>query len=189
MVLSAKAKTTDPYWATLRAINFNLGAHTEFYNGIQKDTSGGMRKFDLAPTIGMGMDFSLPYESFRLLPEINWVLPQFNDNSKIMKNTFMFRIDAGYRPRDWLQLRLGTSLMLLNQQGRGGSTTMNNGTSTSTFYYPDENRSSWNNTFDVGVETIWENWALRLQTYTYSLFEEKKRQLSYTLFITYYWEK
>ncbi len=167
---------------------FNFGAHTEFFNMIQIDDSGGMRKIDFAPTIGLGV--SKPLDSqFSFLPEVNWVLPRNAGSSKIMKNLFMLRADFGYEPIEWLRLRFGTSLMWLNQHGKGGSTQMNNGNSTSTFYYPDENRSSLNNTLDLGVEAMMDAWSLRLQTYTYSVFKEQRRQLSYTLFVSYSWDR
>jgi hypothetical protein len=66
---------------------------------------------------------------------------------------------------------------------------MNNGNDQTTFYYPDENRSSLNNTLDLGIETIFDQFAIRLQTYTYSIFKKEQRQYSYTLFLTYYWDK
>jgi hypothetical protein len=167
---------------------FSIGSHTEFYNEVQQDTSGGMRKFDFAPTIGAGMGFDLN-EQFSLIPEINWMLPQFIEDSQIMTNLWMFRGDVAYDPLEWLRLRLGTSLMWSNQHGRGGSTKMNNGNDQTTFYYPDENRSSLNNTLDLGIETIFDQFAIRLQTYTYSIFKKEQRQYSYTLFLTYYWDK
>ncbi len=167
---------------------FNLGSHTEFYDNVQKDSSGGLRKFDLAPTVGFGMTYPMDAE-FTFLPEINWVLPRTTDGSKIIKNLFMFRADIGYEAVDWLRLRIGTSVMWLNQHASGGSTQVNNGNSTSTFYYPDENRSSFNNTLDVGGEVLVGSWALRLQTYVYSIFIEERRQISYTLMGSYYWDR
>lgn len=171
----------------IEKLYFNGGLHTEFYDAIQMDDSGGQRKFDPAPTLGMGMVLPLK-EKFKFLPEFNWVLPRKAGSSQIIKNLFMFRADLGYDPLEWLRLRVGTSLMWLNQQGRGGTARINNGNEVSTFYYPDENRSSLNNTFDLGVEGHYNDWALRLQTYTYALFNGERRQISYTLFVTYYWE-
>ena len=172
----------------LTKIVFNLGAHTEFYDNVQSDSSGGTRKFDTAPTIGGGL--VLPLNSnWNFLPEINWVLPQEAGSSEIIKNIFMLRADFGYNLLDWLRLRMGTSLIWLNQHGKGGSVQMNNGNDTSTFYYPDENRSSLNNTLDFGAEAMWQDWSLRLQSYIYSVFLADKRQTSYTLFISYYWDR
>lgn len=167
---------------------FQFGTHTEFFNNVQTDTSGTQRKFDFAPTVGMGMKFSFSPE-WKLLPEVNWVLPFNSGSSGLIKNLFMIRGDLGYEILDWLRLRVGTSLMWLNMHGKGGKTEINNGAGQSTFYNPDENRSALNNTFDLGVEGFFnKEWSARLQTYTYSLFREESRQVSYTLFLSYHWE-
>lgn len=168
-------------------ILLNLGTHTEFYDNVQTDSSGKTRKFDFAPTLGAGLKLHMN-EHWFFLPEFNWVLPQEAGSDRIIKNTFMFRADFGYSALDWLRLRAGTSLLWHNQHGRGGSANINNGNETSKFYYPDENRSSLNNTLDFGAEALWQEWAVRLQTYIYSVFKEDKRQVSYTLFFTYYWD-
>lgn len=179
----------DDEFGHREAIFFNGGLHTEFYNAIQTDTKGTLRKFDYAPTIGMGAAFRLS-PSWHFLPEINWVLPRFTDDSHIMKNVFMLRGDFGYDVTDWLRLHAGTSLMWLNIHGRGGKAKMNNGNTTSNFYYPSENRSALNNTVDLGAEIKFnEQWATRLQTYTYALFSDDRRQVSYSLFLTYYWKQ
>lgn len=186
-VISASA-LSDTLASKFKEKYLNLGTHTEFYNSVQNDASGGQRKFDIAPTIGIGGSIPLS-NSFYFIPEFNWVLPQMLEGSKIMINTFMLRGDLAVDPMDWLRLRLGTSLMWQNQQGRGGTANMNNGNGTSTFYYPDENRSSLNNTLDLGAETIFDQFSIRLQTYVYSVFKQEQRQISYSLFFTYYWEK
>ena len=187
-LLGAPAHAAKNSPSIVQDINFNLGLHTEFYNAVQNDDSGGLRKLDFAPTIGIGLVIPSFY-SWNMLPEFNWVLPKTYEDSHIMVNTFMYRFDMGYDALDWLRLRVGTSIMHMNQQGKGGSTKANNGNGTSTFYYPSENRSSPNNTLDFGLETLIDKYAVRLQTYTYSVFKKEQRQISYTLFFTYYWEK
>jgi hypothetical protein len=97
-----------------KSIYFNLGTHTEFYNAVQMDDSGGLRKFDFAPTAGIGMEIPA-FEGWHYLPEFNWVLPKTYEESKIIVNTFMYRFDMGYDPLEWLRLRVGTSLIHLNQ--------------------------------------------------------------------------
>ncbi len=181
---SAEADTSH-----LEAYNFNGGFHTEFYNAVQTDSSGTLRKLQFAPTIGGGLSYAFS-PPWRFLPEANWVLPRFDEDTRIMKNIFMIRADLGYDIFDWLRLRIGTSLMWLNQHGRGGRAKLKNGNDTSTFYYPSENRSSLNNTLDLGAEIKFsDEWSVRMQTYTYALFKQERRQLSYTLFLTYYWKQ
>lgn len=173
----------------IEALYFNIGTHTEFFNSVQTDSSGGVRKFDFkTPTVGLGASIPFGKHDLRFLPEVNWVLPKTSGDSRIIKNLIMLRGDIGLDPWEWLRLRLGTSLMWLNQHGRGGKAEMDNGNSTSTFYYPNENRSSLNNTLDLGAELRHNAWALRLQTYIYSVFVEERRQVSYTLFVSYYWD-
>lgn len=172
------------------SVNFNVGTHTEYFNNVQVNSTGGTRKFDFAPMVGVGVVIPIA-NHFRFLPEMNWVLPQLNSESekRIIKNTFMLRGDIAYDPLEWLRLRLGTSIMHQNQQGRGGKAKVNNGNGHSTFYYPDENRSSINNTVDVGIEGMFKKWSIRLQTYTYAILSSERRQLSYTLMGSYYWDQ
>ena len=188
LTLGAPVHAAGTSNSTIQKIYFNLGTHTEFYNAVQTDESGGLRKFGFVPTVGIGLVMPLS-DSWNMLPEFNWVLPKTYEDSKIIANTFMYRFDMGYDALDWLRLRIGTSIMHLNQHGRGGSTKENNGNGTSTFYYPSENRSSLNNTLDFGLETLFDKSSVRLQSYTYSVFKKEQRQFSYTLFFTYYWEK
>jgi hypothetical protein len=183
----AFAKPQPPPAKDLESIYFNMGTHTEFFNYIQTDPSGGVRKIDWAPTVGVGMVLPLAGH-LNFLPELNWVLPQTSGSSRIIKNLWMLRADLAYDLKPF-SLRAGTSVMWQNQHGRGGSVEVNNGNSTSTFYYPPENRSSLNNTFDLGAEWRINDWGLRLQTYTYSLFDAERRQLSYSFFITHYWKQ
>jgi hypothetical protein len=184
---AAEKPTTKPS-SIIKQIYFNLGTHTEFYNAVQYDDSGGLRKFEFAPTVGIGL--VMPLSGYwNMLPEFNWVLPKTYEDTKIIVNTFMYRFDIGYDPIEWLRLRVGTSIIQMNQQGRGGDTRENNGNGTSKFYYPSENRSSLNNTLDFGVEVMHEEFAFRLQTYTYSVFKKEQRQVSYSLLLTYYWDK
>jgi len=188
LLIVAPAHAIENPNSSKKQLYFNLGNHTEFYNAVQNDDSGGLRKLEFGPTLGIG--FFIPtWESWSFLPEFNWVLPKTYEDSHIVVNTFMYRFDLGYDPLEWLRLRLGTSLIHLNQHGLGGKSEMRNGNETSTFYYPSQNRSSLNNTFDLGVETLFDHYSIRLQTYTYSIFKKEQRQLSYTLFFTYYWEK
>lgn len=188
LTLGAPALAAGKSNSTIKEIYFSLGNHTEFYNAVQKDDSGGLRKFGFAPTAGIGLVMPLS-DYWNMLPEFNWVLPKTLEDTKIIINTFMYRFDFGYDPLEWLRLRAGTSIIQMNQHGRGGSTKENNGNGTSNFYYPSENRSSLNNTLDFGIEFLMEEFSFRLQTYTYSVFKKEQRQLSYTLFFTYYWEK
>lgn len=172
---------------TIESWYLHAGSHTQFYKEIQVNSSGKKNSFEFNPALGAGLTVPLS-ESFKFLPEFSWVLPKLNENSRIIKNVFFFRADFAYTFLDWLWLRAGTSFAILNQHGRGGKATLDNGTERSEFYYPDENHSSINNTLDFGLEFLYNNWSLRLQTYTYHPFREESRQISYSLLITHFWD-
>src|SRR4051812_7852221 len=126
LLLGASAHAAGNSSTFIKEISFNLGSHTEFYNAVQSDDSGGLRKFDFAPTIGIGAVIPVTSStSWNFLPEFNWVLPQTSEDSHIMVNTLMYRFDMGFDPLEWLRLRIGTSLIHMNQQGKGGSDKIN----------------------------------------------------------------
>lgn len=172
---------------TIDGWQLHFGSHTQNFNDVQTNTSGKLNTFEFNPTIGAGLNIPIS-ANWKLLPEMSWVLPKFNEDSKIIKNIFFFRADFAYTMLDWLWLRVGTSFSVLNQHGRGGKVNLNNGNETSEFYYPDENHSSVNNTFDLGIEFLYDKWSFRIQTYTYQIFKEESRQVSYSLFLTRYWD-
>lgn len=167
-------------------IGFHLGGLTEFYDAVQVDTQGHTRKFDLRPTIGGSTDVELS-ESWALVPELDWVLPR-DMGDGVMENIFMVRVDGAWRGGEWWRLRIGSSLMVDNIKGGGGTKAVRNGGSTSNFYLPPESRTAVNNTLDFGAEAFAGNFAFRLQTYTYALFRSDRRQLSYALFLSYYYD-
>jgi hypothetical protein len=173
--------------ASVQHYVFKAGTYTEFYNQVQIDTAGRLKEFDRAPTLGFGLE--MPVKSYlSFIPEIDWVLPR-KSAERVVKNIFFFRADLGFAPMEWFRIRTGTSLVWLNQQGGGGKEVLNNGNSTSTFYYPIENRSSFNNTLDLGAELLLKKVSLRFQTYTFAALEPRSRQISYSIFLSYYWER
>lgn len=171
----------------ISSIGFNVGSLTEFVGNVQIDSAGGKRRFDFNPAIGAFAVIPLQ-GNVDLLPEINWVLPRKTGTDSVYKNLLMFRADIGYRWFEWLRLRAGTSVMFLNTHGSGGKVSRDNGNGQTEFYRPNSNSSSFNNTFDLGIEFLKDPWAFRFQTYTYSLFNEQRRQHSYMVMGTYYWD-
>ncbi len=166
-----------------KTLGFHLGGHTEFYNAVQTDTKGTRENFRPNAMVGFSADVGLT-DSWRLVPEINWVLPKTSNG--VMKNLWMVRMDAAWHGGDWWRLRVGTSIMVNNIRGGGGTVTLDNGDSTSEFYLPSESKTAVNNTFDLGAEVLVRSFAFRLQTYTYALARSDRRQVSYSLIATYY---
>src|SRR5690606_42122540 len=65
-------------------------SHTQNYKEVQTDTSGEVNRFEFNPVLGAGLNIPLS-DNWKLLPEFSWVLPEFNEDSRIIKNIFFFR--------------------------------------------------------------------------------------------------
>jgi hypothetical protein len=187
-VEAANTIKNDSLSRQFKNLGFSAGTLTEFVGFVQNDTKGTRDRFAWNPYVGFSLDIELP-ASFRLIPEMNWVLPRESGNSGIKKNLFMFRMDGAYPILDELRLRFGTSLMVQNIRGPGGTQNVSNGSGTSSFYVPSESQTSLNNTLDFGADFfITKAFSVRFQSFIYSAFKNESRQWSYILGGTYFYD-
>mgnify|MGYP001627352412 CR=1 FL=1 len=184
--LTTLAEASDDLTQRFKNIGFHLGSLTEFVGEIQVDDKGTTETFSVNPALGFSLDIELN-EDWALIPELHWVLPR-EAGPGVSKNLFMLRTDFAWRGADLWRLRAGTSLMVNNMRGEGGTRTLNNGSSTSDFYVPAESRTSVNNTLDFGGELLLDSFALRTQLFIYSPLKSERRQYSYLLVATYYYD-
>jgi hypothetical protein len=182
----AENTSTDSFSRKFKNLGFHTGSHTEFYDRMQIDEKGTTEKFGFNPLLGFSTDFEL-VEDVLMIPELNWVLPR-EAGEGVTQNLIMLRIDFAWRGSDWWRLRAGTSLMVNNIKGSGGTVELNNGSGTSRFYIPAESRTSVNNTLDLGAEAMLDSFGIRFQTYIYSLLKSQRREVSYSLMFSYYYD-
>ncbi len=168
-------------------LGFSFGTLTEFVGLTQTNEDGSRDRFAFNPYVGFSTDIEMN-QSWRFVPELNWVLPRTAGDSGITKNLFMFRADFGHHLLDELRLRYGTSLMVLNMRGRGGTQEVENGNGTSTFYLPSESQTAVNHTLDLGADFYLLPFSVRFQTFIYSAFNNERRQWSYALGVTYFYD-
>jgi hypothetical protein len=178
----AKASADQPF----DNLGFHLGTLTEFVGSVQTDDQGKKNVFEMNPMLGFSTQLTLSPQ-WIFTPELNWVLPR-EAGAGVSKNLFMIRGDFGYALEDWIRLRLGTSLMVNNIRGSGGTRPLNNGSGQSDFFVPPESQTSFNNTLDLGAEIHSDELALRFQTYWYAILNSERRQLSYSLTLTFYYD-
>lgn len=164
----------------LRRGKFTFGNWTQFHNYFQTDIEGNTETFDFNPYLGFGLEFTLPAPWY-LSTEIGGTLPKTMADGAGTFNIFYLRADAIYRANRWKFL-IGSSIVMSVFKGTGGTTTLSNGGTPTTFYRPELTQTALNNTFDLGIEYHFsKKWSARFQTLTYSLFDEDQRQISYTL--------
>lgn len=177
----------DNFSERFENIGLTAGSLTEFVGSIQTNSSGETNRFELDPLIAVSTHFMLTPHWY-LAPEIAYVLPR-SAEERITKHLVMFRLDGMWKPwKEWLNIRLGTSMMVNHMTADGGTREINNGNGTSTFFVPAETRTSVNNTLDFGLEGVYKNVSLRSQAYVYSLTRSDRRQWSYVLSFTFYFD-
>ncbi|MBY0517110.1 MAG: hypothetical protein K2P81_09390 [Bacteriovoracaceae bacterium] len=176
----------DSLTQSLKNIGFHGGSLTEFVGATQVDANGKTETFHFNPMIGFSTEVEMVTD-WHLIPEFNWVLPR-DAGDGISKNLFMIRGDVGWRYSDYWRLRMGTSIMVNNIRGSGGTKSMNNGSGSSDFYIPAESKTAYNNTLDLGVEALLDDFGFRFQTYIYSPLRSDRRQYSYSLTMSYYYD-
>lgn len=186
-LLAATEEDDDVFAQRFKNLGFHLGNLTEFANAVQVDDQGHTRKIGKAPFLGFSTDVEMTPQ-WALIPEINWVFPQDSNDNQISRNLFMVRLDGGWKGGDWWRLRVGTSVMINNMRGKGGTKTVRNGSGSDSFFIPSESKTSVNNTFDLGAEAFYLPFAVRFQTYTYAIVNSQRRQISWSLTLSYYYD-
>ncbi len=168
---------------------FTMGTLTEFPGAYQVDTQGTKSgNFDFNPYFAFGLEFTLPKPWF-WMTEIGITLPKTTPDEALTIYTMFLRTDFAYLTLyDKLKLLIGTSLMVTVMKGNGGTTTLGNAGTSTTFYRPELTQTAVNNTLDLGLEYQFsKHWSTRLQAIAYQIFNAEKTQYSYTLGVNYYW--
>jgi hypothetical protein len=175
-----------PEYKQTRAL---FGFFTEYVGEIQIDNKGEQNTFDQLPILGLGFDFTTDY-NFNLNIEFLLTMPEtMGDASGVKKQTYMARFDIVKQYNDQLSLMVGSSWVITNIYGDGGSQTLGNGGSTTDFPKAEGSVYSHNFTLDLSAEySLKEKWAVRLHTLTYNIQDSDLFRWSYILSLNYYWD-
>ncbi len=186
--LAALAEQTADY--ELNRGYFTFGSLTQFPGEYQIDTAGTKSSsFDFHPYFAGGLEYTLPEDWF-ITVEGGLTVPETTADEALTLYTLFLRSDFAYRVLGGrLKLLIGSSIMMMIMKGNGGTTTLGNAGSSTTFYRPELTQTTYNNTFDLGAEYRFnQEWGARAQLIAYSIFDSEKTQYSYTLSINYSWD-
>lgn len=163
-----------------------FGAYVPFGPSTQKDVTGAKNTFSFDPVISLNTAIPTTFYNQLFLPEFGYVFHGEGADG-YSKRTMLFLADFGYRLSTSLLLRYGVGTVLTAVSGDGAAVSLRNGGDTSTFYQPSEGSTSWNTTINLGIESAFNaNYALRFQTYWFSLLDSESRKGSYSFNLIYY---
>jgi len=161
------------------------GGYVPFGFSTQSDKAGGKGTFDLHPTLYLNGSFNIPYLKF-FLPEVGAIF--YRDlKDDYSKRSYYFLGDFAYPIRSKTLIRYGVGIFITKIGGEGKAVVLNNGDGYMTFYTPSESVSTYNVTWNLGVEqALNSHYALRFEAYIYEILSSLKRDISYSFSLTYY---
>lgn len=126
-----------------------FGNMSKYTKAVQVDSAGGTEAFNINPLFKIEARFDMS-ESWYFLPEFALVLPQDLRDSMTHKQIFIVMPGFGYRMDPSFMLHGGLGLQFTHIYGDGGTKTLNNGTSTTSFPVPDRNVMTSNAIVNLG---------------------------------------
>lgn len=164
----------------------SVGGYVPFGPSTQKETTGSKNTFSFDPMVSVNSIFPTPFYGQLFLPEFGLVFHGEGEDG-YSKTTMLFLFDFGYEVMPSYLLRYGVGTVITRISGDGGTVQLLNGGSPDTYYQPNEASSSWNTTLNLGLEhSFMQNYALRFQTYWFSLLDAESRKGSYSINLIYY---
>lgn len=177
--------------ATLLTLSFNasalvgIGGYVPFGLSTQKDKTGSRRTLSAEPYIFFNTVMQAPLNHV-FMPEFGYVFHTSEKFDDYSKSTMFLLADVGYKLTGNLLLRYGLGLFRTSIGSDGAAITLQNGSSTATYYRPSENVTSYNTTWNLGIENSFnKNYALKFQFYVFEPISSH-RDVSYSLALAYY---
>ena len=166
---------------------FTAGGYVPFGPSTQKDVSGSKNTFSLDPMIGVNTAFNSGFYDQLFMPEVA-IAFNGSETEGYSKYTYLFLADFGYVINSQFIIRYGLGSVITHITGDWGTMTLNNGSSTSEYYLPDQSAFSWNTTVNLGVQALLDKeFSFRFETFLFSPFNNESRKMSYALSLLYYY--
>lgn len=164
----------------------STGTYVPYLNKAQVSNAGATQKYDLNPYVGIGTNFKMSGMQY-FLPEFGYAY--FMDNAAGSRREMIFlHYNFGYVLSSEFILRYGLSTHRYRIIGKGGTTTLDNGTSTSEFVNPSRTRESYFTTINLGGEYFFmqRSKGLRFDLNIMSFSEFENRVYNYLLSVNFY---
>ncbi len=165
-----------------------VGAGTVTHNFLSAQTgkSDGKKTIDLYPAVFLGGLFPGFFSGISLAPGIGFA-KSLNSKDKTSKSEFILQYHLAQNIFNGVQIHYGFSTFITKISGDGGTTELNNGSSTATFYIPEKSSTSYTSSLDLAGEAFMlYSTSLRLQFSITQFLSSEKRKVSNLLTVNYY---
>jgi hypothetical protein len=168
------------------AYMISTGTHVPYFNKAQSSISGSTKKFEINPYIGIGTQFYMAGEQY-FVPEIGY--SYYLENPKGSRTeVIFFHYNFSYVFTSELLFRYGLTTHWYRIVGKGGNTSLNNGTSTTSFPNPDKTVTSYFTTLNFGTEyfILQKAYGIRFDLNMMSFKDTENKALNYLLTVNIY---
>jgi hypothetical protein len=161
-----------------------LGNSTHNMLTAQNSASGDKKSIDLGPTVLMGTTLPFFISDFYFTPAIGYTKFFTKDGSSHSDIILQYHLTQVLSQSFLFQF--GLSNTISRYSGNGGSLTLNNGTSTSTFYQASTSTTSYVASLDIGTEIVFtESISSRIQISVDHFLSSDRRRVSNLMTLNY----
>jgi hypothetical protein len=177
---------TGAAWAKFDDLYIGVGNMSKYIDKVQVDSAGATETFNMNPLFKIEARIDLS-PSWYWLPELALVLPQDSRDSMVHKQIFLVMPGFGYRMDATFMLHTGLGLQFTHIYGDGGTKSLNNGTSTTSFPVPGRNVLTSNAILNLGGEYFFnQDFSGRLELSAMNVLIDNQRITFNYFFMVHY---
>jgi hypothetical protein len=166
--------------------SISAGTYVPFFNKAQTSTKGDTKKFEINPYISIGTQIQMSPSQY-FVPEFGYAY-YLESSKNVTRDTFFLHYDFAYVLHSTLLLRYGLTTHWYRIMGKGGSQTLSNGGSKTSFPLPDKTVITYFSTIDLGAEIFFNSKrnAVRFDLNIMSIAEMDSKAYNYILTFNWY---
>ena len=163
-----------------------LGGYVPFASSMQEERDGGVNTFSFAPAFAVGTSMPLEEIDNDFAPMLGFTFHDSGAGNDYKKSTLYLLgdLEMGWG-RSWY-FRYGVGLFATFIDGEGGTVLRENGMEQVEFHRPSRSIISYNISLDLGWDYHFSRrWFVRMQTFIFSIWDSRARDMSYILVLGY----
>ncbi len=159
-----------------------------------QDTNGKVLEKNFSPSIGIGYNFDLFNTGFGFSPQFGYIHTKITANDSYGKqksHSLFLHWDFLYTPEFFpnMSIRFGIGNFIKKISGEGGTVEIPNGSGTDMAIRPDETRTSYSSTFNLGADLNFDlplgdlitDLGLRAEMFTFRPLSKEYRNYAFML--------
>src|SRR5690606_37601562 len=181
LVLLARAEAFEQGWSDFA---LGLGNFTHQAGKIATDV-GKTSLIEFRPVLAASYRYEIAAE-WSFIPEAGITLPESSEDETHTTTYTFINAPIAWHYKEWT-FRAGPGFFFTRISGKGGTLTLQNGTSTDAFPIPNGSANTRNLTLNLGAQyLIDQEWSARFDAAILKLIDSEKRAVNHVLTVNYH---